>query len=162
MAEFKLGRIRFAWKNNWASTTTYYKDDVIAYGGKMYLCVVGHTSASDFFTDLDVSPSKWNLVSDGQTWKGDWTTGTYYVYNDIVAYGARLYICQTVHTSAADSTTHRRLPSRLTSEQIRQMGSSAKFWHLEHFRISDIVLIKRSPRLAPPFLFLCNKWSTIR
>ena len=104
MAEFKLGRIRFVWKNNWASTTTYYKDDVIAYGGKMYLCVVGHTSASDFFTDLDVSPSKWNLVSDGQTWKGDWTTGTYYVYNDIVAYGARLYICQTVHTSAADST----------------------------------------------------------
>ena len=61
MAEFKLGRIRFVWKNNWASTTTYYKDDVIAYGGKMYLCVVGHTSASDFFTDLDVSPSKWNL-----------------------------------------------------------------------------------------------------
>ena len=104
MAEFKLGRIRFVWKNNWASTTTYYKDDVIAYGGKMYLCVIGHTSAADFFTDLDVSPSKWNLVSDGQTWKGDWTTGTYYVYNDIVAYGARLYICQTVHTSAADST----------------------------------------------------------
>ena len=26
MAEFKLGRIRFVWKNDWATTTVYYKD----------------------------------------------------------------------------------------------------------------------------------------
>ena len=29
MAEFKLGRIRFVWKNTWAGSTTYYKDDVV-------------------------------------------------------------------------------------------------------------------------------------
>ena len=36
-----------------------------------------------------------------QNWKGDWATSTKYVYNDIVKYGARLYIANTVHTSAA-------------------------------------------------------------
>ena len=34
MAEFKLGRIRFIWKDNWAATTAYLKDDVIRYGGR--------------------------------------------------------------------------------------------------------------------------------
>lgn len=34
MAEFKLGRIRFVWKADWATSTTYYKDDVIRFGGK--------------------------------------------------------------------------------------------------------------------------------
>jgi hypothetical protein len=105
MAEFKLGRIRFVWKGPWATSTAYYKDDVVSVGGKIYICVLGHDSAADFFTDLDIVPSKWNLVSDGQTWKGDWEPGVRYLYDDIVRYGARLYICQTVHESAADSTT---------------------------------------------------------
>jgi len=63
MAEFKLGRIRFVWKNQWTAGTTYYQDDVVAFGGKMYICVLGHNSADDFFSDLDIVPPKWNLVS---------------------------------------------------------------------------------------------------
>ena len=103
MAEFKLGRIRFVWKGDWTTGTVYYKDDVIAFGGKAYICVEGHSSDANFFTDLDVVPTKWNLVSDGQTWKGDWSNGTSYVYNDIVKYGARLYICDAIHTSTTQS-----------------------------------------------------------
>jgi len=101
MAEFKLGRIRLVWKGAWVADTVYYQDDVISLGGKTYICVIGHTSAADFFTDLNIIPSKWNLVSDGQTWKGEWQTSTRYIFNDIVSYGARLYICNTIHTSAA-------------------------------------------------------------
>jgi len=102
MAEFKLGRIRFVWKNDWTTSTVYYQDDVVAFGGKMYICVQGHTSRADFFLDFDIVPPKWNLVSDGQTWKGDWTPNTSYVFDDIVKYGARLYIANTIHTSTAD------------------------------------------------------------
>jgi hypothetical protein len=105
MAEFKLGRIRFVWKGDWAADNIYYQDDVVAFGGKTYICTIGHTSQSDFFSDLDIIPPKWNLVSDGQTWKGEWQTSTDYVYNDIVSYGARLYICKTIHTSAATAVT---------------------------------------------------------
>jgi hypothetical protein len=101
MAEFKLGRIRFVWKNEWATSTTYYKDDVVRYGGKIYICVIGHEASADFFTDFDIIPPKWNLVSDGQSWQGAWTTGTSYIVDDIVSYGARLYICNTAHTSQA-------------------------------------------------------------
>ena len=105
MAEFKLGRLRFVWKNQWVTGTTYFQDDVIAYGGKIYICVIGHTADADFFTDLDIVPPKWNLVSDGQTWRTGWEPSIDYIPGDIVQYGARLYICQIRHTSAVDSTT---------------------------------------------------------
>ena len=52
MAEFKLGRIRFVWKNNWGTSSVYYKDDVLAYGGKIYICVSGHTSMQVIFTQI--------------------------------------------------------------------------------------------------------------
>jgi hypothetical protein len=101
MAEFKLGRIRFVWKNTWSASTTYYRDDVVTNGGRMYICTIGHTSQSDFFSDFDIDPPKWNLVADGFNWKGDWATGTEYIVNDIVKYGANLYIATENHTSAA-------------------------------------------------------------
>ena len=101
MAEFKLGRIRFVWKGSWSAANVYYQDDVVSFGGKTYICTIGHTSQSDFFTDFDIVPPKWNLVSDGQTWKGEWTTDTLYYVDEIVSYGARLYIANTKHTSAA-------------------------------------------------------------
>jgi hypothetical protein len=97
MAEFKLGRIRFIWKGDWTGSTSYLKDDIIRYGGRTYVCITGHTSTSNFYTD----ESNWNKFSDGQEWKNDWTTATFYKQNDIVAYGGILYICNTGHTAGS-------------------------------------------------------------
>ena len=101
MAEFKLGRIRFIWKSNWVAGTTYVKDDIVRYGGSIFVCVIGHVADSDFYTDLNNVPARWNQMSEGHDWKNDWTTSTYYKVNDIVKYGGYLYICTEGHTSAA-------------------------------------------------------------
>ena len=101
MAEFKLGRIRFVWQGDWGTGTTYYKDDVVRLGGKTFICVVGHTAASDFYTDLDNVPTRWEQMTDGQEWRGDWTTDTFYSIGDVVKYGGLLYIANDSHTSAA-------------------------------------------------------------
>jgi hypothetical protein len=103
MAEFKLGRIRFVWKDVWTTGTTYYVDDVVRNGGKTYICQVGHSASADFYTDLDYSPTKWDQLTDGQEWTGDWSTATFYKENDIVKYGSTVYICNQSHTSAATS-----------------------------------------------------------
>jgi hypothetical protein len=105
MAEFKLGRIRFVWKNTWSPSTAYYIDDVVRHGGRTYICAVGHTSASDFNTDLEYNPTKWNQMSDGQSWTGDWNVSTLYKLNDVVKYGGLLYICNDSHTSAATTAS---------------------------------------------------------
>ena len=95
MAEFKLGRIRFIWKDNWTASTAYLKDDVIRYGGRTYVCVTGHTAGSNFYSDI----ANWNNFSDGTQWKSDWSAATFYKINDIVRYGGIIYICNTGHTA---------------------------------------------------------------
>ena len=98
MAEFKLGRIRFIWKDNWSTSTVYYKDDVVRNGGNTYVCIAGHTAPA-LFTDQQAT--YWNKISDGTEWKSNWLIETYYKVNDIVKYGGYLYIANQAHTSAS-------------------------------------------------------------
>ena len=102
MAEFKLGRIKFVYQGSWASTRAYVVDDVVSVGGKAYICVISHTSSALFATDLAGVPgvTKWNIVSDGLQWRGDWEETTYYQLGDLVKYGGIVYTCITSHTSA--------------------------------------------------------------
>lgn len=99
MAEFKLGRIKFVWKGAWSTTTDYVVDDVINNAGQTYICILAHTSSSNFNTDFNSPPTKWDLVSDGQRWTGDWTASTYYEKGDIAKFGGIVYICTIPHTS---------------------------------------------------------------
>jgi hypothetical protein len=110
MAEFKLNRIRFTWKSDWATATVYTKDDIVRYSGKSYVCLVGHTSSADFNTDLefintapqpDLADPKWVLWFDGYEWKGDWQRNTFYDLGDYVRYNGIVYICNDSHPSAS-------------------------------------------------------------
>jgi len=87
MAEFKLGRLRFVWKGAWNTSTAYVRDDVIRYGGKVYVCVALHTSSSNvaggFYSDLNDATPKWQLMNDGQAWASNWAQTTYYKISDI-------------------------------------------------------------------------------
>ena len=51
--------------------------------------------------DLNDSNIQWQQFADGQTWRGDWATGTVYKINDIVKYGGQLYIANTGHIRPA-------------------------------------------------------------
>jgi hypothetical protein len=105
MAEFKLGRIKFVWKNTWTTATVYYVDDIVRVGGKSYVCVVGHTASADFNTDLEAATPRWNLFSSGNNWRGEWTTSTLYQLGDLVKYGGNVYNCNDSHTSAATAVS---------------------------------------------------------
>ena len=100
MAEFKLGRIKFVWKGNWTTATPYIVDDIINYNGKAYICVVSHTSTA-FNSELTDPTPRWNLMTDGITWGGNWSVDTDYSPGTVVKYGGFVYVCNAVHTSAA-------------------------------------------------------------
>jgi hypothetical protein len=139
MAEFKLGRIRFVWKGAWATSTTYYKDDVVRFGGKVYLCQIGHTASADFNTDLDISPTKWNLMADGQRWRSDWTTGTVYEEGDLVKYGGTIYICIDGHTSAATATLGLENDSSKWNQFVEGTDWKGVWATSTRYKLNDIV-----------------------
>ena len=139
MAEFKLGRIRFIWKDAWVTGTTYYKDDVIRYGGRTYICVIGHTASAEFATDLYAPEPVWQQMSDGQDWKNDWSTSTVYKTNDVVKYGGYLYICNTDHTSAADTTLGLEADQEKWDLFIEGFDYKADWATSTRYKINDIV-----------------------
>ena len=89
------------WLGDWATSTYYKISDIIKYGAKDYICVIGHTSsgtiAGGFYSDLALS--NWTLMVDGVAWNGTWANSNYYKVGDIVNYGGITYICVTGHSS---------------------------------------------------------------
>ena len=101
MADFRLGRLKFNWKGNWAVSTAFVIDDIVKYGGNTYVCTTNHTSAANenLFYSSDVS--KWSLHTEGVVNKGDWAATTWYKINDVVKYGNTQYRVTTGYTSGA-------------------------------------------------------------
>jgi hypothetical protein len=96
------------WRGDWVTNEVYYKNDIVKYGGQIYICTVGHTSAATITSGLendlnlgDSTLSKWDQFAESFDWKNDWSTATRYKENDIVKYGGNLYLCNLGHTSAS-------------------------------------------------------------
>ena len=99
MADFILGRLKFHFKGDWATTTVYIKDDVVRHGGNTFVAMVNHTGGT-FATDL--ASVKWKKMAAGQEWKGAWAATTVYKVDDVVQWGGSTYVCNTAHTSQSD------------------------------------------------------------
>ena len=104
MADFRLGRLKFKWRGDWAASTAYVIDDIVKYGANSYVCVVNHTSVASqtSFYSEDITNNKWELHTEGLRQRGDWAPSTWYALNDLVKYGNSIYRCITAYTSGAD------------------------------------------------------------
>jgi len=105
--EFKIGRLRYTWRGEWAIGVTYNRDAITQYNGKMYICLEPHTAQANFYDDLNfitiegANTPRWLLTLDGNVWKQDWQPLTAYSLGNIVKYGGVVYVCTTPHTSSA-------------------------------------------------------------
>lgn len=87
------------WKGDWQVNTYYKVNDIVRYGGTVYLANVGHTSNLYTNYGLEADQSKWVVYNAGTDWKGDWQTNTYYKAKDVVKYGGIVYVANVGHTS---------------------------------------------------------------
>ena len=104
MAEFRISRIRYTWRNSWTPTTVYNRDDVARYGGSTWICQRQHTSGAFAADQLylanqnDTQPTPaWFKMTDGYAWRGSWTTPALYNPGDIALYGGVIYLCANSH-----------------------------------------------------------------
>lgn len=89
------------WKYQWQVDTLYKINDVVKYGGNIYRCSTNHLSAIDVNLGLEDDFSSWELVFEGIEYKGDWQSSyVRYKVNDIVKYGANIWICTIYHNSS--------------------------------------------------------------
>lgn len=83
-----LGKLRFFWAGDWSSSAVYESNDVVKYGGNVY--VYTHTLASD--AKLPTDTAYWALMIEGFKFRGVYNPATPYRIGDGVAHGGRIYI----------------------------------------------------------------------
>ena len=92
-------------KGTYAASTHYKLNDVVKYGARQFRCTTQHTSAAAVSGVAILNASNFELYIDATDYKGTYTTSTYYKVNDVVKYGASLWICTTAHTSSASASS---------------------------------------------------------
>ena len=88
------------YRSAWSGSVVYYINDIVNRGGSTYICLLKHTSGT-FQTDL--TAEKWQILTEGFRYRGEWAGNTTYLINDLVYYGVSTYRASAEFTS--DATT---------------------------------------------------------
>lgn len=83
-----LGKLRFYWAGAYSPTTEYELNDVVKYGGNVYV----YTNVAK---TIGIDPNNsvyWALMVQGLNFTGEWSSSTNYKIGDGVAYGGNVYI----------------------------------------------------------------------
>ena len=103
LSKWDLFSAGFKWLGAWTTSTRYKVRDMVYYGGSTYVCKTQHTSASTTASGLEnngTDLAKWDIFNQGITYLGDWSgSSVRYKLNDVVKFGADLWICTSYHTS---------------------------------------------------------------
>ena len=85
------------WKGNYAPATFYKVGDIVDSGANLYICKVAYTSGASIEDNI----ANWDVYVASVNFRGFWSTATVYTVNDLVKYGANVYITNAKHTSTA-------------------------------------------------------------
>ncbi len=139
MADFRLGRLKFNWRGNWAPTTAYVIDDIVKFGANTYVCITNHTSVSNQSNWTSTDLAKWSLHTESVVSRGSWATSTYYSINDIVKFGANYYICTTSHTSTSSQSNWYSTDLSNWSIFVEGIEHKGDWQSGTYYKINDIV-----------------------
>jgi hypothetical protein len=84
-----LGKLRFFFAGEWDAATVYEANDVVKYGGDVYVYTYSLKTSGKLPTDI----TYWALMLHGFRFKGAFIPSLDYRIGDSVAYGGKVYIC---------------------------------------------------------------------
>jgi hypothetical protein len=84
-----LGKLRFYFAGQWSNSTTYEINDIVKYGGNVYVYTYGLKTAGNLPTDV----TYWQLMVEGVNFEGVYDNTSSYQIGDGVAHGGKVYIC---------------------------------------------------------------------
>jgi hypothetical protein len=83
-----LGKLRFHFAGNWSVSTTYESNDIVKYGGNVYVYTYALKTAGVLPTDT----AYWALMVEGINFQGVFSTAANYKIGDGVAHGGVVYV----------------------------------------------------------------------
>lgn len=83
-----LGKLRFHFAGEWQASTTYEINDIVKYGGNIYV----YSNVARTSGNLPTDPVYWALMVEGFKFREAWDTNTQYRVGDGVAHGGVVYI----------------------------------------------------------------------
>ena len=83
-----LGKLRFHFAGDWNGSTTYESNDVVKYGGNVYVYTYGLKTSGHLPTET----TYWALMIQGFKFRGVFDTQTQYRVGDGIAWGGKVYI----------------------------------------------------------------------
>jgi len=95
-----LGKLRFDFVGDYNALTTYERNDVVKYGGNVYVYINSTNAAGN----LPTATTHWSLMVEGINFRGAFDPAVAYIIGDVVAFGGAAFIC-TLNTTAGTLPT---------------------------------------------------------
>jgi hypothetical protein len=83
-----LGKLRFYWAGDYNSATQYEMNDVVRYGGNVYVYI----NVVAAIGNVPTNTTYWALMVEGINFVGAWSSATQYYIGDTIAYGSTVYV----------------------------------------------------------------------
>ena len=83
-----LGKLRFYWAGTYNPATEYELNDVVRYGGNVYV----YTNVVRTIGSVPTNTAYWALMVEGIDFIGAWSNATQYYLGNAVAYGSTVYV----------------------------------------------------------------------
>lgn len=133
-----LGKLRFSFAGDYNSATTYEFNDIVKYGGNVYV----YTYALKASGHLPTDTTYWALMVEGIKFKGVYDNAYSYKVGDAVAHGGKVYI------AVIDTTAH--TPPNVTywSQFADGIQYEGTFVITNQYQKNDIVMYGSSAYIA--------------
>lgn len=133
-----LGKLRFHFAGDWSQSTVYESNDVIKYGGNVYV----YTYALKLAGTLPTDTSHWALMVEGFKFQGVFDTATAYRIGDGIAHGGKIYV------SVLDSTNQTPPNATYWSQFVDGIQYEGIYSGVGVYQKNDVVIYGGSTYIA--------------
>ena len=124
-----LGKIRFEYQGVYSGSTVYEWNDVVKYGGNVYVYKYGTATSGNVPTNTVY----WDLMMEGFNFEGEYDSDTTYIIGDGFSYGGVVYI------TTANTVQGQRPPHASYSTFIDGLQYEGAWNSGTSYQLSDIV-----------------------
>lgn len=125
-----LGKLRFEYRGEWTNATTYEANDVVKYGGNLYVYKYGLKTSGNI---PQTSSLYWDLMVEGFKFEGAYDSDATYNIGDGFSYGGVVYI------TTANSISGTRPPDAGYSTFTDGLQYEGEWINSTQYQKSDIV-----------------------